>query len=72
MNSRRLFALFAIYGALRFGLEALRAPVADEYLGIGFYQWLALALMSVGLFQLKRRTKRGSLSAFAPPLKVGS
>ena len=57
-DHRRLFILFAAYGALRFGLEFLREDIASRWLGIGFYQWLALALFSVGVFQFVRRTKK--------------
>jgi hypothetical protein len=57
MRGRRLFLLFASYGLMRFGLEYLRAPVAETYLAIGFYQWLALLLASVGAFQLLKRAR---------------
>lgn len=53
---RRLFVVFALYGALRFTLEFWREEIANTYLGIGFYQWLALALMLVGLLQFAKRT----------------
>ncbi len=57
-DHRRLFILFAGYGILRFGLEFLRADIASRWLGIGFYQWLALGLFSVGLYQIIIRTKK--------------
>ena len=70
MRGRRLFVLFASYGFMRFGLEYLRAPVADSYLGVGFYQWLALLLMTVGLFQLGKRSIRSRARACASQIQV--
>ncbi len=58
IDHRRLFILFAAYGALRFGLEFLREDIASRWLGIGFYQWLALALFAVGVYQLAIRTRK--------------
>ncbi|NVO00072.1 MAG: prolipoprotein diacylglyceryl transferase, partial [Geobacteraceae bacterium] len=53
---RRLFIIFSIYGALRFGLEFQREQIASVFLGIGFYQWLALTVMVVGIAQIAKRT----------------
>lgn len=63
---RRLFVLFAVYGLLRFGLEFLREPLASSWMGIGFYQWLALALAATGLFQIAVRTKQATLEVATP------
>jgi len=63
---RRLFVLFGAYGLLRFGLEFLREPVASSWMGIGFYQWLALALAGTGLFQIAVRTRRLALATPQP------
>jgi len=57
-QGRRLFVFFALYGALRFGLEFWREQIAAVYLGVGFYQWLALTVMLVGLVQIAKRTFR--------------
>ncbi len=56
--NRRLFILFAAYGLLRCGLEFLREPVAREWIGLGYYQWLALGLFAVGLYQIVMRTAK--------------
>lgn len=53
-RNRRLFVLFLGYGLVRFGLEFLREQVAGVTLGLGFYQWLALALATVGAVQIYR------------------
>ncbi len=63
MRGRRLFVLYTSYGLMRFGLEALRAPVSDSYLGVGFYQWLALLLAVVGVFQIAKRSRSPEKSA---------
>jgi len=55
--NRRLFILFASYGILRFGLEFLREDIASRWLGIGFYQWIALGLAAVGFYQIIVRTE---------------
>lgn len=52
---RRLFLVFALYGAMRFILEFMREPVADIYLGIGYYQWIAVLILSVGSWQIFKR-----------------
>ncbi len=57
LRGRRLFALFTAYGLMRFGLEVLRAPVADSLWGVGFYQWVALLLAGVGIYQLRKRSR---------------
>lgn len=59
---RRLFVLFALYGAARFGLEFARAPIAEA----GAYQAWAALLLSVGLYQLVVRTRlrRRGLTTF--------
>lgn len=62
-RGRRLFIVFALYGALRFGMEFLREQIALVYFGIGFYQWLALVVMLVGVFQIAKRSRREAWSA---------
>ena len=57
LEHRRLFVLFAAYGLLRFGLEFLREPLASSWMGIGYYQGLALAVAATGLFQISLRTR---------------
>ncbi|MEI6210642.1 MAG: prolipoprotein diacylglyceryl transferase family protein [bacterium] len=61
-RGRQLFVVFALYGALRFALEFWREPVAARYLGLGFYQWLALLLCLVGLAQIVIRTLQPNYS----------
>ncbi len=53
---RRLFLVFALYGVLRFILEFGREQIADIYLGIGFYQWIALLILATGIWQILRRS----------------
>ena len=65
-DHRRLFILFAGYGALRFGLEFLREDIASRWLGIGFYQWLALGLFAVGVYQIVLRTRRVRDGTYGP------
>ncbi len=55
-KNRRLFIAFGIYGLGRFILEFWREPVAKPLKGIGFYQWLALILLGISIFQLVKRT----------------
>ena len=57
-HGRRLFVLFALYGALRFALEFWREQIAGTFLGFGFYQWLALSVMLIGMLQIAKRTYR--------------
>jgi phosphatidylglycerol:prolipoprotein diacylglycerol transferase len=57
LHDRRLFAFFAAYGLARFGFELWREPVATATGGIGFYQWLALLLAAIGLWQILKRTR---------------
>jgi phosphatidylglycerol:prolipoprotein diacylglycerol transferase len=59
---RRLFIVFVLYGIMRFGLEFLREPVADLYLGVGYYQWIALLIFATGVWQVIRRTDRRRLA----------
>jgi len=66
MRGRRLFLLFAGYGLMRFGLEFLRARVAESHWGVGFYQWIALTLMAVGIFQLWKRSGNASSPSGVP------
>ena len=54
-KGRRLFIVFALYGAMRFILEFGREHIADVYLGIGFYQWIALIIFATGIWQIMRR-----------------
>lgn len=56
MKNRRLFVLFLSYGLIRFALEFLREQFAGIYLGLGFYQWLALAMAGIGAWQIRKRT----------------
>lgn len=51
-KDRLLFLFFSIYGLIRFLLEYLRQPISKTVLGFGFYQYLALSLMGVGIYQL--------------------
>lgn len=64
LPNRRLFLLFVVYGGLRYGLEFLREPIAEPLGGLGYYQWWALALAGVGLFQLLKRTPSSDASAW--------
>lgn len=57
-RGRRLFIVFALYGALRFGMEFGREQIAVVVLGLGFYQWLSLMVMLTGILQLAKRTRR--------------
>jgi phosphatidylglycerol:prolipoprotein diacylglycerol transferase len=71
MRGRRLFLVFAAYGLMRSGLEELRAPIAEPWLGIGFYQWLALSLLGIGLYQVwKRSAPRQPQITGAHPLEA--
>jgi prolipoprotein diacylglyceryltransferase len=54
---RRLFVFFAVYGTCRFILEFFRESVADRPAGLGFYQWLALLVAFVGVWQVAKRTR---------------
>lgn len=62
----RLPLLFLGYGCLRFTLEFLREPVANELYGLGAYQWFALALAGTGGFMLLRRSLRGRTGSPPP------
>ena len=53
---RRLFIVFALYGCLRFVLEFGREQIANIYLGIGFYQWIALLILATGIWQIMYRS----------------
>jgi phosphatidylglycerol:prolipoprotein diacylglycerol transferase len=53
--NKRLFLFMMAYGIVRFVIEFYRAPVATNLLGIGSYQWFAIALFSLGLFQTIKR-----------------
>ena len=55
-QGRRLFIVFVLYGLLRFGLEFWREQIATVYFGIGFYQWIALLILTTGLWQILSRT----------------
>ena len=57
-HNRRFFIFLLGYGLTRFSLEFLREQVAGGWLGLGFYQWLALATAGVGAFQILKRTPR--------------
>lgn len=57
---RRLFIVFALYGCLRFTLEFGREQIANIYLGIGFYQWIALLIFATGAWQIHRRSSQFS------------
>jgi len=57
LHDRRLFVFFAVYGAARFVLEFWREPVADSPAGIGFYQWIALLVAAIGVWQVLKRTR---------------
>ncbi len=55
-SGRRLFIIFALYGLLRFALEFWREQLASSYLGIGFYQWIALLILITGIWQIGYRS----------------
>lgn len=57
LPGRRLFVTFALYGLGRFILEFFRESVAHPILGIGFYQWLASALVGIAVFQIYKRQR---------------
>ena len=59
---RRLFIIFALYGAMRFILEFAREQIANIYFGIGYYQWIALFILVTGLWQIIKRSPHSSLS----------
>lgn len=65
-KNRRLFMLFFAYGLIRFVLEFLREQFAGGLVGLGFYQWIALALAGVGAYQVRKRTP------VAPTLECGA
>lgn len=54
---KRLFILFVAYGVIRFMMEFLREQIAATYFGIGFYQYLALVVFAVGIFQILKRNR---------------
>ena len=60
---RRLFVFFAAYGALRFVLEFWREPMGGAWLGLGAYQWFALALVALGAFQIIKRSRAATAPA---------
>jgi len=60
-RGRRLFIFFSCYGVARFFLEFLRESIAKVYLGLGYYQWLALVLLGVGLWQIFKRERMSKL-----------
>lgn len=62
---RRLFAFFATYGGLRFVLEFWREPMGAAYIGLGAYQWFALALVALGVYQVIKRTRKRAGAAVA-------
>jgi prolipoprotein diacylglyceryltransferase len=70
LPDRRLFVFFGAYGVARFVLEFWREPVADRIGGLGFYQWLALLVACVGLWQVAKRTRVRTLESV--PLRVGA
>ena len=55
-TGRRLFIVFMAYGVLRFGMEFLREPIADQFAGLGFYHWLALSVGIIGAYQFLKRS----------------
>lgn len=63
---RQFFLVFALYGALRFLLEFWREQIAMQWLGIGFYQWLALAMLATGIIEIFRRGKVPPLTTKDP------
>jgi len=66
LQDRRLFLFFTAYGLARFVLEFWREPVAAPIMGLGFYQWLALLLAFLGIWQVLKRTR----SAVTPRMPV--
>jgi phosphatidylglycerol---prolipoprotein diacylglyceryl transferase len=67
LTDRRLFLFFAAYGTVRFLLERWREPIATTSAGIGFYQWLALLLAGIGVYQLSKRTRIRATPSFPLP-----
>lgn len=59
---RRFFIFLLGYGLIRFTLEFFREQVAGGWLGLGFYQWLALATAGIGAIQILKRAP-GALPA---------
>jgi prolipoprotein diacylglyceryltransferase len=55
---RRLFLVFVAYGLARFVLEGWREPMGAAWLGLGAYRWFALAVATLGLYQVVKRTRR--------------
>lgn len=55
---RRLFLFFVVYGLVRFALEFWREPMGARWAGLGAYQWFALALSALGVYQVIKRTRR--------------
>lgn len=62
---KRLFILFAWYGLIRFILEFLREQISDAYFGIGFYQYLALTVLAIGIFQIIKRNRSKYVGALS-------
>ncbi len=62
---KRLFILFAGYGLIRFILEFLREQIADTYFGIGFYQYLAITVFAIGIFQIIKRNRSSYAGALS-------
>ncbi|MDZ4662562.1 MAG: prolipoprotein diacylglyceryl transferase [Pseudomonadota bacterium] len=54
----RFFILFAAYGFFRFIIEFWRESVSLNIIGLGFYQWLALLMGGLGIYQLRKRQNK--------------
>ncbi len=65
LRDRRLFLFFAIYGMIRFVLEFGRETIAVTVLGLGYYQWIALLVAGIGVYQLLKR--RPPAAVVMPP-----
>jgi phosphatidylglycerol:prolipoprotein diacylglycerol transferase len=51
-QNKRFFIFFVAYGIGRFVLEFFRENLAIAFLSLGFYQWLAVGIVGVGVFHL--------------------
>lgn len=56
-KGKRLFVFFVLYGLVRFGMEQMREPLGVDYWGLRIYEWLALSLSAIGIFQIVKRSR---------------
>ena len=55
-HDQRFFLFFVAYGIGRFILEFFRENLATTFLFLGFYQWLAIGVICVGLYQIVKKS----------------